>query len=199
VIPSQVYGLARAAGFDPAAASLMTAISGAESGFNPDALGDIGLENATWGPSVGLWQIRSLKAQAGTGQPRDATRLTQPDFNARAAYSIYRGQGLSAWSTYTSGAYRRYLGAAQGGSSGPQDAPSGKGGPSGPQDAPSGAQNAGLFDNLNPVSAAWDAIKPALVTGGFVTAGVVLVVIGVTVTALPAVRQAAPMIGAAAL
>lgn len=110
--PSQVYQLARGAGFDPATAAVMVAIAGAESGWNPAALGDVSREDATWGPSVGLWQVRSERAQYGTGGPRDASRLTDPAFNAAAAYTIYRGQGLRAWSTYNSGAYRSYLGQA---------------------------------------------------------------------------------------
>ena len=40
--------------------------------------------------------------------------LYDPLTNARVALGIYRQQGLKAWSTYTSGAYRKYLGAAAG-------------------------------------------------------------------------------------
>lgn len=86
------------------------AIAEAESGFNPSAQGDIGLENATWGPSVGLWQIRSLKAQSGTGQPRDATRLMDPAFNASSAFGIAGGgTNFHPWSTFTSGAYLKFM------------------------------------------------------------------------------------------
>lgn len=114
--PAAVYKLARAAGFDPATAVIMTAIAGGESGWNPDAVGDVGLQDATWGPSVGLWQIRSIKAQNGSGGVRDASRLKDPAFNARSAYAIYQSQGLRAWSVYTNGAYRRFLDQAQGAS-----------------------------------------------------------------------------------
>jgi hypothetical protein len=104
---AQVYTLAHNAGFDAATSAIMVGISSAESeGFQTDILGDVDLEDATWGPSVGLWQIRSLKAQTGTGGPRDVTRLTDPVFNAQSAYSIYKGQGLKAWTTYTDGAYK---------------------------------------------------------------------------------------------
>lgn len=117
--PGQVYTLARDAGFDPATATLMTAIAAGESGLRTDAEGDKGLTDSTWGPSIGLWQIRSIKAQTGTGGPRDASRLKDPAFNAASARSIYKGQGLGAWSVYTSGAYRSHLGAATAGSSSP--------------------------------------------------------------------------------
>src|SRR5689334_2109080 len=109
--PSSVYQLARAAGFTPAQAVTMTAIAGAESGWNPNAVGDTGLADATWGPSIGLWQVRSLNAQAGTGGPRDATRLKDPAFNAYAARQVYTEQGFGAWSTFTNGRFRNYLGA----------------------------------------------------------------------------------------
>jgi hypothetical protein len=73
-------------------------------------MGDIGLQNGTWGPSVGLWQIRSLKAQYGTGGDRDASRLTDPAFNAKAMVSISgAGANWRPWSTYTHGSYKKYL------------------------------------------------------------------------------------------
>lgn len=106
---AQVYALATGAGFDPATARTMTAIAGAESSFNTTAKGDVAIQDHVWGPSIGLWQVRSLKSQTGTGRERDATRLTDPAFNAKAAHTIYRQQGLSAWSTYTNGAYRAFL------------------------------------------------------------------------------------------
>lgn len=104
---AQVYTLARNAGFSVAVAPVMVGISSAESeGFQTDIKGDIALEDGTWGPSVGLWQIHSLKAQKGTGGTRDEDRLTDPVFNAQSAYAIYKGQGLNAWTTYTNGTYK---------------------------------------------------------------------------------------------
>jgi hypothetical protein len=109
--PSQIYTLAiQEGGLSPQAAVLATAIALAESGGNSDAVGDVGLENATWGPSVGLWQIRSLKAQTGTGGPRDVTQLKDPRFNARAMRAISTGgTNWRPWSTYTSGSYKKQL------------------------------------------------------------------------------------------
>lgn len=111
---TQVYSLARQAGLSASAAVTATAVAMAESSLNPGATGDVGLENATWGPSVGLWQVRSLKAQTGTGGVRDASALSDPTFNARSMVSISNGgTNWRPWSTYTSGAYRQYLPAAQ--------------------------------------------------------------------------------------
>lgn len=107
---SQVYKLARQAGLSPSQAVIATAISGAESGWSPGATGDVSLENATWGPSEGLWQVRSLKSQTGTGQDRDASRLYDPNFNAHAMVDISgHGSNWRPWSTFTSGAYLAYL------------------------------------------------------------------------------------------
>lgn len=111
---SQVYALALGAGFNTASATVATAIAQAESGLDPAAVGDVNLEDRTWGPSVGLWQIRSLKAASGTGTPRDATRLKDPAFNAAAAYAVSGGgKDFRPWSTYSRGQYKNYLGAAQ--------------------------------------------------------------------------------------
>lgn len=77
------------------------AIAMAESGGNPNAEGDKALQNATWGPSVGLWQIRSLKAESGKGTARDVTRLKDPAFNAQSMMSISRnGVDWGPWTTW---------------------------------------------------------------------------------------------------
>jgi hypothetical protein len=107
---ADVFALARSAGLGSADATTATAIAAAESGLKPGAIGDVGLEDGTWGPSVGLWQIRSLKAQQGSGNTRDASRLTDPVFNAHSMASISGGgASFTPWSTYTSGAYRQYM------------------------------------------------------------------------------------------
>jgi hypothetical protein len=107
--PSVVYQLARSVGLDPAQAATATAIAMAESGLRTDAVGDAGIQTATWGPSIGLWQIRSLKADRGTGRARDADRLTDPQHNARAMYEISGGgTNWRPWSVFTSGKYRDY-------------------------------------------------------------------------------------------
>lgn len=78
------------------------AIAKAESNFNPDAVGDVALQNDKWGPSLGLWQIRSLKAESGKGTERDGTRLKDPAFNAKSMASISKnGTDFGPWSTNT--------------------------------------------------------------------------------------------------
>jgi hypothetical protein len=111
VSPTAAYGALLNAGAGNVQASVLVAIGLAESGLNPSAVGDVGLETSTWGPSYGVWQIRTLKSDTGTGSPRDINRLKKglPQ-QAAAAVSILHSSGLRAWSTYTSGAYRRYLG-----------------------------------------------------------------------------------------
>lgn len=108
--PAVVYQLARSTGLDPAKAAVATAIAMAESGLDTNAVGDTGLQTSTWGPSIGLWQIRSLKADSGTGRARDATRLSDPAFNAKAMQEISAGgTNWGPWSVFTSGKYRDYL------------------------------------------------------------------------------------------
>jgi len=108
--PAQIYQLARDAGLSAAAATIATAIAMGESGGRTDAMGDVGLQDSKWGPSIGLWQVRSVKAQSGTGQTRDATRLTDPAFNAQAMVAISGGgKNWQPWTVYTKGIYKQYL------------------------------------------------------------------------------------------
>lgn len=106
---AELFALAKGAGFSGAQARIMAAIALGESGGNPAAIGDEQLVNGTWGPSIGLWQIRSLHAHRGTGKERDATRLTDPRANAAAARIIYGQQGYRAWTVYNTGAYGKHL------------------------------------------------------------------------------------------
>lgn len=62
-----------------------------ESGWRTDAKGDTTITTQKWGPSVGLWQIRSLNADYGTGRHRDERANTDPVHNARAMVSISGG------------------------------------------------------------------------------------------------------------
>lgn len=106
----EAYRLARSVRLTDHEAVTAVAIAIAESGLNPNAMGDTTIQTSTWGPSIGLWQIRSLKADQGTGRTRDAARLKDPAFNARSMYEISNGgSDWSPWSVYTSGAYRANL------------------------------------------------------------------------------------------
>lgn len=108
---SQIYTLLLQGGFAPEEARIMTAIAQAESARNPGAVGDVAIQTGTWGPSVGLFQIRTLKAETGTGSDRDIERLmNNPAEQVRAALKISNGGGnYRPWSTYTNGAYRKFL------------------------------------------------------------------------------------------
>lgn len=115
----QVADLAYAAGFRGDALATITAIAKPESGLGLPApgwadtatLGDTKLETAKWGPSVGIWQVRSLKAELGTGRSRDkAALLASPAKQARSAWEISRGgTRFTDWSTYKDGKFRAYL------------------------------------------------------------------------------------------
>jgi hypothetical protein len=76
---------------------------------NFDAIGDIELQTDVWGASYGGFQIRSLKAETGTGSFRDADKLLNPTFNCRAAKAVKKSLGFKAWSCYKSGQYKAYL------------------------------------------------------------------------------------------
>jgi Lysozyme like domain len=93
---AELRALARSAGFldvDTAAAVAM-----AESGGNPNAVGDAGT-------SFGLWQIH-LPAHPEV----DRARVLDPTYNAAQALRIARqGADWSPWSVFTSGAYRRFM------------------------------------------------------------------------------------------
>lgn len=99
------------AGFRGAALITAVAIAGAESTFNPNALGDVALQNSEWGPSLGLWQIRSLNPAFLHLEPiRDADKLYDPYFNAKAAFQISKkGTDFSPWSTFMNDAYQNYV------------------------------------------------------------------------------------------
>lgn len=105
-----LYRAAIAAGFPPDKAQTLTEIELAESNGNERALGDVGLENSTWGPSYGVPQIRTLKAQTGTGSDRDINFLSGGlAAQDKAAFDIsHGGTDFSPWSTFTSGAYRKF-------------------------------------------------------------------------------------------
>jgi hypothetical protein len=92
------------------------AVSLAESGGRAGALGDVGLQTAKWGPSIGLFQIRSLKHWnnydgKGSKDPwRDGHRLPQTGFNAEAAiHKSTNGTNWSPWATFTSGKFTKFL------------------------------------------------------------------------------------------
>lgn len=108
-----VFAVAYNAGFKENNLLVAVAIAYAESSLNPDAEGDLSLQNDKWGPSVGLWQIRSLKNSQkydGSDKFRDYDKLFDPQYNAIAAYEISgHGSNFGAWSTFVNNAYLQYI------------------------------------------------------------------------------------------
>lgn len=113
----QVHDLALKAGFTEENARIASAIALCEAPYtinnvphsNFGAIGDQNLANDTWGYSYGGFQIRSLRAQKGTGEFRDEERLLDPLFNVKAARRIKLDQGWTAWTTYQNGQYKSFL------------------------------------------------------------------------------------------
>lgn len=113
----QVENLALEAGFSKDNARIASAIAMCEAPYMLDgvphsnfaAVGDQRLATDVWGYSYGGFQVRSLRAQKGTGGLRDEDRLLDPLFNTKSARAIKLQQGWNAWSTYSSGIYKAYL------------------------------------------------------------------------------------------
>ena len=98
---SQLEALWEQAGGPAKDDALMAAIAEAESGGNSDAenLTDNGGKQS----SFGLWQIST-----GTHTP-PSPNWADPLTNAKLAVQKFKTQGLTAWGTFTSGAYKQFL------------------------------------------------------------------------------------------
>lgn len=93
-----IVALAKSVGFPNP--ELAAAIALAESGGVPNALAQTERET-----SVGLWQINLLAWPKYTRED-----MSDPQKNARAALEISKGgNDWRPWTTYTTGAYQRYL------------------------------------------------------------------------------------------
>jgi hypothetical protein len=108
---SQIYTLLLEGGFSESQARTMTAIAQAESARDTQAVGDVALQDGKWGPSVGLFQIRTLRAETGTGGDRDIERLlADPRQQVKAAFEISNGgTNFKPWSTFNHGSHRKFL------------------------------------------------------------------------------------------
>ena len=111
-----LIGLAKGAGFSQSDAVIMAAIAMAESGGNSNAHNAKPPDN-----SYGLWQINMIgnlgperRQQIGISSD---DKLKDPVVNAHAAKLIKNSQGFGAWTVYKTGAYKRFLPAAQAASS----------------------------------------------------------------------------------
>jgi hypothetical protein len=105
--------VARAAGCWKGPRLQEVAVALAESRGRPQAVGDVRLQDRVGGPSIGLWQIRSLRAERGKGTQRDQAVNGDPVVNAKYACQIWRDRGWAPWSTWRNGTYRKYLGRAR--------------------------------------------------------------------------------------
>jgi LysM repeat protein len=111
----QVAGHVAAGGFAGDDRVVAIAIVLAESRGRTDAVGDTTITTDVFGPSIGLFQIRSVKAQKGTGGVRDELANFDPATNARHAHRIFLDAGgFTPWSTFTSGSFRAFLDRARG-------------------------------------------------------------------------------------
>lgn len=127
----QVARIALDSGWNGEEAAIATAIAMAESSGNTAARGDTTITTSKWGPSIGLWQIRSLNAQRGTGGERDETANLDPSVNGRHAYTISGGSGNRTWrpwSVYNNGNYRKFLPQARMAIGNPGEVPDGEDG-----------------------------------------------------------------------
>ena len=112
--PVEVAKHAYNAGFRGAALIKAVAIAWGESNLNAHAIGDTNLVTEKWGASLGLWQIRSLNNNPASypypDNYRDASQLSLPAFNAKAAYAISKkGTDFSHWTVYNNGSYTQYI------------------------------------------------------------------------------------------
>lgn len=98
----------RRAGFNDDQIPLMLAIAGGESHWRIDAIGDTTITNKTWGVSVGIFQIRTLKTASKGCRDYDQL-MNNLDAQASCAYQIWQSQGYKAWSAYSNGSYKNFL------------------------------------------------------------------------------------------
>lgn len=97
---AQLEGLWINAGGPSSVAPLMAAIALAESGGNDASLNLT--DNGGTQTSVGLWQVSN-------GTHSYPASWATASGNAQEAVAKYNSQGLTAWGTYTSGAYKQFL------------------------------------------------------------------------------------------
>lgn len=97
------------AGFRDKDLVVAIAVAFAESRGKTDAYGDGALQTSVWGPSVGLFQIRSLKAEKGKGTVRDELANLDPQTNANHAFQIWKQSGWGAWSSHSNGSYLLWM------------------------------------------------------------------------------------------
>lgn len=105
---SELRQLVTSAGFTGKDVDIAVAVILAESGGNPRAHNAVPPDD-----SYGLFQVNMLGALGPDRRKRYGlkanTDLYDPATNARVAYGIFKGSGWKAWTTYTRGAYKKYM------------------------------------------------------------------------------------------
>jgi len=110
ITSDQIRTLLAYAGFkkDSQTLSDMVGICYAESGGNPNAHNSKPPDD-----SYGLWQINMIGDLGPSRRKKfgisSNDKLFDPETNAKAAYVIYKEQGLNAWTTYTNGEYLKHM------------------------------------------------------------------------------------------
>jgi hypothetical protein len=137
LLPAQIAGYARQAGFQGPALVTATAVALAESGGRTDATH----VNSNGSTDRGLWQLND-----GAHPWVSSINWADPAANAQGAKRIYdeAGGSFRPWVTFTSGSSVRYnLQAAQAAG------------------APAAVDNAGFLDKLNPFDGLTDSARSA--------------------------------------
>lgn len=113
--PEQIITMARKVGIPENLIAEFVAISIAENRTGELlAQGDLDRVDAKWGPSVGLMQIRSLKNPLTPGYTKAdklkfEKKLTDPEYNLKTAYEIYKEKGFKPWTTFKNDEYLKFL------------------------------------------------------------------------------------------
>jgi hypothetical protein len=113
------------AGFAGTSLDVALGVSWAESGGYSDAVGDWKIVDpsqpeysetaaAKWGPSIGIFQVRSLKHPhiwGAADSHREVFALRNVFYNAVAAYAISKqGTDWTPWTVYRTGSYLPHIG-----------------------------------------------------------------------------------------
>jgi lysozyme-like protein len=112
---AEIAQLAANAGWTGPDLDMAVAVALAESDGNTERLGDLGRVSATYGPSVGLWQIRSVNEGHGNAfdqAHRNHDANLDPATNAQNAYAIWQQpgrRGWREWGSVTDGRYQQFM------------------------------------------------------------------------------------------
>lgn len=173
---ADLESLARSAGLSATDAKVAAAVALAESGGQPGAISSTG--------DYGLWQIN-----ARSWPQFSTSRLLDPSYNAKAMATVHGStRGWNHWTTYRTGAYRKYL------STGSTiNGESAGGGLPGVDDLIDGAGNliSGGADALNPLDDVGDWVGQLSENLGKVLLGLVLGAAGLAVAWFGITRLAA--------